>query len=199
MKMQRKFIILITSLVAVVVFGLIGLVLAQETTPSPTPEVSPSPTPEVSPSPTPEVSPSPTPASDDNVEDIDKVNVERLPFNLGKFQLLGRVTAVDSANKTFAVNGLTLKVASDAKIRGDNVRSLDGVVVDSWVSVSGKIENGVLTAERVVVVKAKAQKAPEVGKEVRKLGKDVEKLREEILKKIEEIQKKIEELRKKSR
>lgn len=108
----------------------------------------------------------------DDVDDIDEVDVNNLPAALGKFQLKGFLTAVNvsavpaptgtsTATSTppvatvfsVAVNGLTVNVAADAKIRGSGFGrgDLANLMVGDRVEVSGRIENGVLTADKIRV------------------------------------------------
>jgi hypothetical protein len=158
--------------------------LAQEPTPTPTPAVTPMPTP----------TPTPRPGEEE-VEDVGKVNVEKLPPSEGRFVLKGRVTAVDAANAAFSVNGLSIRLADGAKVRGGPIKALTDVLVNDRVEVSGRIKDGVLFAERVVV------KGPDIAKRVTRetvkgLSQDeIEKLRQDIMKRIDEILKQIEELR----
>lgn len=164
-------------------------------------------------SPTPKITASPTPTpkvdedededkdedenEDEEVDDVGEVDAEKLPASEGRFELKGRVTAVDAAHLTFAVNGLTIKVAADAKIRGGTIRALADVLVNDRVGVSGRIRDGALVADKIRV------KGPDIEKRVTKESvrglspEAIEKLRQDIMKRIEEILKKIDELRKK--
>lgn len=129
---------------------------------------------------------------DQEVEDITDEDVNKFPFDLGKFELKGRVTAVDLTAKTISVNGLVVYLADGAKIRRGNVRTLEGVSVGDRVAMSGTIRDGKLLVQKVVVKGF----APAFG---RTTQEDVQKLRSEIEKRIQEILKQIEEIRKQIR
>lgn len=179
---------------ALAIAVLLGLVVAVYPMPlaaqqaSPTPEITASPAPTPTPTPIPEDEDGDKDEEEEDVDDVSDVDVEKLPFTMGRFQLLGTVTAVNAGERTIGVNGLTLKVAPDAKVRGEkvNIDSLEDVAVNDRVAVSGRIEQGMLIAEKIRAIRpAFRQFAPEA----------VEKLRQDIMKRIEEILKKIEELR----
>ncbi len=85
------------------------------------------------------------------IEDVAHQDVNVLPANLGKFVLMGLVTAVDASSSTISVNGFAINVASDAKIRRGRDQTLASVVVGDRVLLSGNVADGKLTANRVVV------------------------------------------------
>lgn len=126
----------------------------------------------------------------DSVDDINKVNIENLPSSMGKFQLKGIITAITASTSQISVNGLSINVASGAKIRKADLRTVGDLAVDDRVEISGKIENGVLTADRIVVKKIK--KMPQAASGT--ISADVAKLRNDLQGRIADILKKIQEL-----
>ncbi|MBI4119491.1 MAG: hypothetical protein HY456_01420 [Parcubacteria group bacterium] len=130
---------------------------------------------------------------EDEVDDVSKVDAEKLPSSTGKFELKGIVTAVDVPNLTLSVNGLMLHVMTDAKIRGGSINVLAQVAVHDRVEVSGNIIDGNLNADKVRVKGPKSE-LENRGKNAGLSSEAIEKLRAEIMKKIDEILAKIKAL-----
>ncbi|MBI2591369.1 MAG: hypothetical protein HYW34_01685 [Candidatus Brennerbacteria bacterium] len=134
-------------------------------------------------------------SSDQNsVDDVDKIDGEKLSPSIGKFQLKGVISAVNVSSSQVSVNGLAINVSSDAKIRKADLRTLGDLAVDDRVEISGRIENGVLTAEKIVV--KKIRKMPQaasgtISADVAKLRNDLQSRIADILKKIQELQNRI--------
>lgn len=102
------------------------------------------------------------------VEDVNEVEFTEVPSDVGKFGLIGTITAVNAEEKTIAVNGVTVDV-SEAKIVGWRWKKLaENTTVKPWkewwqdwtkedlkvgdkVRVGGKIQNGKLIAKLVVL------------------------------------------------
>lgn len=129
-----------------------------------------------------------------SVDDINKVNIENLPSSAGKFQLKGVISAVNVSSSQISVNGLSINVASDAKIRKADLRTMGDLAVDDRVEVSGKIETGVLTADKIVVkgIRKMPQSASgTISSDVAKLRNDLQGRIADILKKIQELQARI--------
>lgn len=134
--------------------------------------------------------------SDDGVDDIDKVNIENLPASMGKFQLKGVITAVNASGSQVSVNGLAINVAVNAKIRKGDLRAFADLAVDDRVEVSGKVENGIITADKIRVKGIKQililpAAGGAVSGEVSKLRNDLQGRIAEILKRIQELQDRI--------
>ena len=138
----------------------------------------------------------------DDVDDVDEVKVENLPASLGKFQLKGVITAVNVSSSQISVNGLSLNVAADGKIRKGDLKTLGDLAVDDRVEISGRIENGIITADKIRIQAIK--KAPQgaigtasgtasgtVSGDVAKLRTDLQNRIADILKKIQELQNRI--------
>lgn len=135
--------------------------------------------------------------SDDNdgVDDINKVDVEKLSSSLGRFHIKGVVTAVNVSSSLMAVNGLNLNIPANVNIRGGDRRSLADLAVDNRVEVSGRIENGVLNVDKIRVkgVKEGVKNRSVSSDKIEKIRGDLNSRIADILKKITELQRKIDE------
>lgn len=131
----------------------------------------------------------------DDVDDVDEVQVENLPASLGKFQLKGIITAITASTSQISVNGLSINVASGAKIRKGNLQTFGDLAVDDRVEISGKVENGLLIADKIRVkgIRKMPQTASGtmISGEVAKLRNDLQNRIADILKKIQELQARI--------
>lgn len=128
---------------------------------------------------------------DDVIKDVEK-KLNKLPVKdlpvVGRFVLVGKLTAVNVAQKTVAVNGVEVDV-SEARIRGGLVKDIGDLKVGSKVVAVGLVKDGVLSAKKLTVRGIPAV----VSEKIEKLRAEINKRIQEILEQIRELQKKLNE------